>query len=157
MDGETWREIPNFPEYRVSDHGRVWSDKSHKQLKPTASSTGHLSVWLYNGEVKRKRVWIHRAVLTAFVRERAPNETARHLDGNPANNNLDNLAWGTKKENAQDRIRHGNASTKLSPADIPEIRALKGNGETAAQVGRRYGVKASTIRNIWIGHSWKGI
>jgi hypothetical protein len=30
----------------------------------------------------------------------------RHLDGNPKNNRLENLAWGTYKENAQDRELH---------------------------------------------------
>lgn len=31
----------------------------------------------------------------------------RHLDDNRLNNNLSNLAWGTQKQNAEDRDRNG--------------------------------------------------
>ena len=34
----------------------------------------------------------------------------RHLDGNKTNPHADNLAWGTQKENAADRERHGKTS-----------------------------------------------
>lgn len=31
----------------------------------------------------------------------------RHLDGNPTNNVVWNLAWGTAKDNYEDAVRHG--------------------------------------------------
>lgn len=31
----------------------------------------------------------------------------RHLNGNPYDNRLENLAWGTPSENMLDKVRHG--------------------------------------------------
>jgi hypothetical protein len=47
-------------------------------------------------------------VLEAFTGPRPePAYHARHLDGNPQNNALANLAWGTRQENWEDRRSHG--------------------------------------------------
>lgn len=32
----------------------------------------------------------------------------RHLDGDPGNNKVDNLVWGTIEENRRDTVKHGN-------------------------------------------------
>jgi hypothetical protein len=49
-------------------------------------------------------------VLETFVGEPTPNQQVRHLNGDKRNNCLDNLAWGTAKENAADRESHGNTA-----------------------------------------------
>jgi len=36
-----------------------------------------------------------------------PGEVCRHLNGNPHDNRLDNLSWGTPSENMLDKARHG--------------------------------------------------
>ena len=48
---------------------------------------------------------IHRMLAAAFI---GPSDMlVRHLDGNPLNNTLSNLRYGTPKENSEDRIAHG--------------------------------------------------
>jgi hypothetical protein len=42
---------------------------------------------------------VHRAVLEAFVGSCPPRHEASHLDNDPFNNRLENLAWETAKEN----------------------------------------------------------
>ena len=44
----------------------------------------------------------------------SPKHEIRHLDGNKNNAHCDNLAWGTAKENAEDRERHGRTSRGAS-------------------------------------------
>lgn len=39
----------------------------------------------------------------------APNMEVRHLNGKRSENNISNLAWGSKSQNALDRNAHGTA------------------------------------------------
>ena len=50
---------------------------------------------------------VHRLVLEAFVGPRPEGMVARHLNGDPGDNRLENLAWGTQSENNYDKVRHG--------------------------------------------------
>ena len=108
-----WRIIPGTDgNYLVSDHGQVWSrprrNTSGGILTPTVTQ-GYLYVTLsVDGRTQTRR--IHRLVLESFVGP-ANGLECRHLDGDKTNNRLDNLAWGTRSENALDRVRHGTHST----------------------------------------------
>ena len=109
-DTEEWRQIADFEGlYDVSNLGRVrsWSRfKKGAPLSPVPNRQGYLSVALQHaGQVRYRK--IHQLVLEAFVGPRPDGQVVRHLDGNPANNVLSNLAWGTHSENMADAIRHG--------------------------------------------------
>ena len=104
--------------------------------------------------------WVHRLVLRTFVGEPIPGDVARHIDGNPENNRLENLAWGTPAENNRDMVRHGrsgrgerSASAKLTEQDVRLIRSLRG-WVSAARLGRVFGVTPTTISQVWNGRSW---
>lgn len=56
---------------------------------------------------KKSSYRTHRLVLETFVGPCPKGHETRHKDGDPANNRLDNLCWGTPKENAKDRGDHG--------------------------------------------------
>ena len=64
-----------------------------------------------HGKVKAEK--IHRLLLSTFDRPPLPGEVARHLDGNPQNNALENLTWGTQKDNEGDKKRHGTHANAL--------------------------------------------
>lgn len=98
------KTIPNFPNYAISKDGDVWSDLSFKFLKPYLNRK-YFMVNLFRNR-KRYNFYVHHLVLETFVELRPPGMECRHLDGNPANNRLENLRWGTHKENGQDSIRH---------------------------------------------------
>lgn len=112
---ERWAEIPDFPGYLVSDQGNMKSIDRHdtigrflpgQDLRPTFNNHGYLRVNIRRGGVRFTRS-VHRLVLEAFVGPRPPGFEARHLDGNPVNNALSNLAWGSSKQNSEDKRRHG--------------------------------------------------
>lgn len=94
------KEIPGFPGYYVNSYGRVWSDKSHKWLKPNNNGHGYLSVHLCNGRGKQRK-YIHRLVAEAFIPNDDPEHktTTDHLDGDKTNNRVDNLQWLSQTNN----------------------------------------------------------
>lgn len=71
------------------------------------------------------------------------------------NNKPDNLAWGTAKDNADDRSRHGrtafgerNGFSKLSDKARADIVKRVVNGESPTKLARQHGVTVSNIYKI---------
>jgi len=63
-----------------------------------------VNLWWAN----QPRIWlIHRLVLIAFVGLQPDGMEALHRDGDPGNNTLSNLRWGTHSENQLDQVAHG--------------------------------------------------
>lgn len=93
--------------YAISESGDVWSNKSHKYLKPGIDKDGYRMVTLYR-DTKPKRMRIHRLVLLTYKGE-APEgrPLGLHRDGDVTNNRVSNLRWGDNSENMRDRVTHG--------------------------------------------------
>ena len=112
---EELRPIPGFPQYHAGDDGSIysftgWRGQVLRRIVPVQDGDGYLKVrLLLNGKrVNRK---VHRLVLLAFqgLPLSARMETC-HVDGSKLNNAASNLRWGTRKDNADDRERHGRTS-----------------------------------------------
>lgn len=94
-------------------------------------------------------------MLEAFVGDPpAPDAVCRHLDGNPGNNQIANLAWGTQKQNIEDSIRHGtfrkgakHYAAKFSPEEVRIIRG-RARTETGVSLAEEYGVSTTTINRL---------
>lgn len=109
---EEWRPVIGYEGlYEVSDAGRVRSTrragsagglrKLHK-----AKAGGYWIVGLGRAGRQETR-HVHALVMEAFVGPRPPGMEVRHVDGDPLNANLSNLAYGTSSENKRDLLRHG--------------------------------------------------
>lgn len=106
---------------------------------------------------------VHRLVLLAYVGLPAPGQVTRHLDGNPGNNAISNLAWGTESENAQDRIRHGRHNgllgkrrvVRLSIEKARAIRAAFAAGASKKRLAREFGVCTRTIQHVVANRLWR--
>ena len=100
-DVEQWKDIDGYIGlYRVSDCGNVksfayWNGTNKRILKQSITTRGYYCIILYKKN-KRKWIYIHRLVLETFVGPCPPKMQCRHLDGNPLNNKLNNLKWGTR-------------------------------------------------------------
>lgn len=82
--------------YQVSDKGRVKSLRSNKILNQRDNQK-YKMVTLLN--TKRKDFKVHRLVALAFIPNPENKPQVNHIDGNKANNCIDNLEWCTAKEN----------------------------------------------------------
>lgn len=102
---EEWRDVVGYEGlYKISNKGNVRS--KNKQLNPTKLSTGYLQVALYkNGE--HKKFGVHRLVALSFIDNPCDFPEVNHKDGNKANNDVDNLEWCTRKQNARHAWNNG--------------------------------------------------
>lgn len=137
--------------YAVFDDGRLWSVLDGRYIEGDVDRDGYRVVTI--GGLRTK---LHRLLLYVF---RGPAQkkgmVTRHLDGNPSNNRIDNLAWGTPAENWNDKRKHGTATVgersgraKLTDEDVRKIRI---DGNSAKELAKCYGVSDSTIRLIRSG------
>lgn len=112
---ETFKPIPNYPDYQVSNIGRVKSLKKGKEkiLKAGTDSHGYLIVTLCS-EGKRKTKNIHQLVAVAFLGHN-PNSHAlvvNHVDFDKLNNHLSNLEIVTQRTNSN--LAHIKSSSKYT-------------------------------------------
>lgn len=109
MFDSEWKAIDGTNgRYSVSSDGRVRSNVSNCELRPTVNSKGYRIVRMADqqgGKVRNRRV--HVLVLEAFDRPRPEGMITRHLNGDPGDNRIENLRWGTHSENEYDQILHG--------------------------------------------------
>lgn len=91
-----WMDVPDFPDYAVSNYGEVYNEKTGKILKQSPNQIGILTVGLIrNGTLSRRSV----ATLVAMAfheRPRSDFNTVIHLDGKKDNCRADNLMWRTR-------------------------------------------------------------
>lgn len=117
---ESWRDVIGFEGlYQVSNLGRVQSvdrcvkhscnatrKQSGRVLKLFRNNKyGHLGVGLCKNGI-RSSLLVHRVVLNAWVGPCPENHECCHKDGNPINNSINNLRWGSKSSNQKDRYKH---------------------------------------------------
>lgn len=169
------RPIYDHPTYLISDDGRVLREvhidgvgrlRPARWLRTWAHEDGHIRVSLYCKGHQHIR-YVHRLILEAFVGPCPDGMECRHANGNPADNRLENLRWGTRSENQRDAVKHGTAAgfgnrgercsaAKLSEEQVRQI-IREGYREPQArrEMAERCGVTETTIRDILSRRTWR--
>jgi hypothetical protein len=82
---ERWRHVQGYPEYQVSDLGKVRRrlKAGWRVLKPLVASNGYHQACLHS-EGRGRRVLIHALVAAAFLGARPADAEVNHLSGNKA-------------------------------------------------------------------------
>jgi hypothetical protein len=123
---EVWKDIEGYENvYQVSNLGRVKSLErwvisnrgkrlvKERILKANITPNGYVVVALGIKNVKN----VHRLVLETFYPIDKKMDVM-HLDNDKTNNNLDNLKWGTRKENLQQMSREGRWKNQFTEGDF---------------------------------------
>lgn len=171
---EVWKDVEGYEgKYEISSKGRLRSwlrtgygtDRSvtPRFIKPVIAC-GYYRVGLHNRS-SSKMMFVHRLVIVAFVGPRPGDKHfAAHLDGNPLNNNAENLAWCTAKENQAHRVFHGttcrgttHGCAKLSATEVLRIRELAAMGIFPSQIARTFNIGVGHTRSIIRKEAWKHI
>ncbi|MGA0270492.1 MAG: HNH endonuclease signature motif containing protein [Ilumatobacteraceae bacterium] len=163
------KSINGWPGYFVTKQGIILSTKSNsgkcdkppRELVPQPNKTGHLRIRLCNRGKTQMR-FVHHLVLENFVGPRPDGLVARHLDGDPSNNNLGNLEWGTSSRNRLDMWEHGtmphgstHTSSKLTEEQVLEMRFRFAGGDVEVQeLAQAYCVDPSTVGSALRGEYW---
>lgn len=118
---ERWKPVKGYEGiYEVSDHGRVrsvdrtvnYSDGRVHRYKGKVLSAGlskrggYPLVSLYT-QGKNQSHYVHSLVAETFIGPRLEGTEVCHSDGNPTNNHVGNLRYGTSSDNELDKVRHG--------------------------------------------------
>lgn len=158
------KKIPGFPDYAVTTDGDIFSFKRKTPFRLKArvsSSTGYPGVSLCrHGEIRS--ITVHSAVASAFIGQRPEGHVVRHLDGNPQNCKLSNLAYGTYSQNEDDKERHGRRprgesihNSKLTPQEVIEIRGLFASGATYLELLSLWPIHPTSMHRVIHGFTWK--
>lgn len=97
---EKWKEIDGYPNYLISNTGKVYTKNRNKILSPKIDRYGYYVVGLCKNN-KVKHFTIHRLVATAFIPLVDNCNVVNHIDSNKQNNNVDNLEWTTVSGNTK--------------------------------------------------------
>lgn len=105
---EKWKEIPYFPKYSVSDHGRVRYNRTGRILAQSTNQYGVVCIGLMRDGQQHHRS-VSKLVASAFIPNRLEEyDTAINLNGDRWDNHVDNLVWRPRwfavKYNRQFRI-----------------------------------------------------
>ena len=163
-----WKPVVEFNGYKVSDTGLIWSDKKNDYLTPWKHQCGYLCVdFSENGKTYHRRV--HRVVLESFVGKSPKGKNdCNHIDGNKANNNVDNLKWCTRSENLKHAYDMGlkvalkgieHKSSKMNEKQIKQILKDKEHKRKYSDVYNEYKdiISLNTFNCIWTRKTWKHI
>ena len=115
---ETWLPVIGLEGlYEVSSLGRVRTVERLVPCGPGSKGVRHVRSIIrkvrpgkdgyLTVELCRKTYRVHKLVAEAFVGPRPTAMDVCHNDGNPINNAVENLRYGTKAENQIDSVRHG--------------------------------------------------
>lgn len=111
---ETWRDVVGYEGiYEVSNFGQVRTHKDkvtfsirhgerkwkQRLLKDKTPNGRDVRVTLWKNK-KSKDFLVHRLVAEVFIPKVSGKDCINHIDGNPKNNNVENLEWCNYKENS---------------------------------------------------------
>lgn len=162
-----YKIVSGYPAYRVGNDGTAWSrrqktgnrwidSESWWPLEGSVHHDGYRYITLYRDGTARSRK-IAALVCEAFHGPRPEKMEACHDNGIRTDDHADNLYWGTRRENAADRQRHGrtangerNGFSKLTDSQVAEIIALRGK-MSQEKIGRRFGISQTHIGRIFSG------
>lgn len=163
-----WRIIEAYPDYEVSNDGRVRKTTKFNQYPVGYElrswlSNGYPTVDLCNSGLTR-RFKIHRLVALAFVGLCQDGEEVNHKDGVKANNNVDNLEYVTRQGNAEHAAANGllkygaeHPLSVLTDDNVLSVRLRAAAGETQTSLASEFCVSVSTVHNIVSGKTWTSV
>lgn len=155
---ENWKDIPEYPGYKISNLGRIISYKRYpegREIKGAPDKDGYNRLLLYSPLGIRKSFRRNRLVAKAFVYNPHPDKwnVVNHKDEDVTNDRADNLEWcdvaynnnyGTKKERTH--------TTNIEAGNFVKVTAYKDGEylhfESMEQCHKKLGMSTSDIMTL---------
>jgi NUMOD4 motif len=150
---EIWREIEHFPDYSVSNYGRVCSDRFERILVTYENQYGVVQVGMMQDGIQKHRSVPLLVAKTFIPQPSGPFDTPINLDGDRHNNHVDNLVWRPRwfavKYNQQ--FRHPFEYPILSPLEDLKTGEIS---ENSFECAKRYGLLEEDVVISTLNHTY---
>jgi len=123
LDGEEWREHPEYPDYLISNKGRIKSKLRNKLIDQRVHE-GYYDCRIKDKDGRKRSPRVHRLVAELFVANPEGKPVVNHIDGNKLNNSADNLEWVSYSENIQHAKKTGLSGTRKGTLTEEEVREI---------------------------------
>lgn len=177
-----WFDVPQYDDrYQIEQSGQVRSKRRHvnspicggkrliggRVLKPQLVKGYPAIQAMINGV--RRTIYVHRMLAETFIPNPEGKPCINHIDGNKANNAIDNLEWCTHQENMDHAYRNGlvqpvqsgpgemSGAAKLCNEKVRVIKRRLKAGHRQSDIAQDYGVAKGTIGFIARGETWSHI
>lgn len=160
MNKEEWKSIKGYEGlYEISSFGRVksllgWNGRKYIQRERILAPYKQQSNKYYSRSVvkltkdnKTKDFKVHRLVAEAFIPNPNNYKVVNHIDGNPLNNNVENLEWCTQKMNIKHAINNELTITRIKTIDRETMVELLNNNFNYDEIAEMLGVAKGTVFN----------
>jgi hypothetical protein len=168
------KRCPSFPGYSVDKKCNVYTHKKRRRILGKKGGTenyidystyrkipqhltqnGYLVVHAQRKGDNYRNYFVHQLVTDAFLGPIPENMEVRHLNGVKTDNFPENLAYGTRQDNADDRKRQGkyykgenHHNSKLTMKQVKQIRKLRKEKIKIKYLAERFKVSIPTIESI---------
>lgn len=143
--------INGFPHYVICIDGTIFSDINlhYTKIKPQLSTNGYVDISLSHNHTKTKKK-LHILIAETFIENPHNLPFVLHRDDNKSNNNLDNLYFGTHKDNVLDAQQNGKYFNYIPDCTKKEIARTIDLIPTISntELVKRFNVSAKSIRKI---------
>lgn len=145
---EIWNNIEGWPDYQISNLGRVKSLKFNQEriLKPSINKRGYKRVVLCNNK-KQKTFQVHKLVAMAFIPNPDNLPEINHKNENPQDNRVENIEWCDRFYN----INYGTRKDRIAKAKSKKVAQYTLDGmlvrvwESATQIMMETGIDKTCI------------
>ena len=130
---EEWKQIDGFPQYYISNYGRVKSMNYYKRKFPIIMKTqfdigGYEVIKLRNKGSKTYTLRINRLVAKAFIPNPENKPHVDHINTIRTDNRAINLRWCTDRENKNNPL-----TIKKRKTSIKSLESIRNAGKISIQ------------------------
>lgn len=150
LENEIWKSVSyeDCKEVNVSNKGRVMLNRN--KITTGSLSNGYHRVAIKSIQTcKYRHIYVHRLIMAAFKGENS-EMVVNHIDGNPSNNNLDNLEYVTQKQNMKHAVNTGlqPKSSKIKAVIVTNNNGYQIKYESCKKAAEEMKVSPSTISTL---------